>query len=62
MRGDSQVAPARLRSFVPARSWAARLEQVKQRRRQRRDERLEVIVRLQDEQRRARRAGGRVRL
>lgn len=62
MRGNPQVATARLRSVVPARGWPARLEQVKQRRIQRRDERLEVIVRLQHEQRRARRAGGRERL
>ncbi len=62
MRGNPQVATARLRSTMPVRSWPARLEQIKQRRRRRRDERLEIIVRLQGEQRRARRAAGRVRL
>jgi hypothetical protein len=61
MRGDPQVARARLPLVVPARTWSTRLEQIKERRRERRDERLEVIARLQAEERRARRAGARVR-
>jgi hypothetical protein len=61
MRGDPEVARARVPLVMPARSWSARLEQIRQTRRQRRDERLEVSMRLQAEQRQARRTGRRVR-
>ena len=57
MRGDPQAASARLPSVMPARDRWVRLERIKERRRQRREERLEVIVRLQAEERRARRTG-----
>ena len=57
MRGNPQAASARLpaRAPAPARPWLARLEQSKEKRRLRREERLEIIARLQDEERRARR-------
>jgi hypothetical protein len=55
MRGDPQAASARLPAVAPARRWSAWLEQVKHRRRQRRHERIEVIVRLAAEEQRARR-------
>lgn len=55
MRGDPRAASARLPVVVPARRWSAWLEQVKQRRRERRQERIEVIVRLAAEERRAER-------
>jgi hypothetical protein len=56
MRGDPQAASARLQSAVPARRWSARVEQVKQRRRERRLERAELIVRLGAEEPRRQRA------
>ena len=46
MRGDPQAASARLQGTVPGRRWSARVEQIKQRRRERRLERAELIVRL----------------
>lgn len=57
MRGDSQAASARLpaRAPAPARPWSTWLERSKAKRRSRREQRLEVIWRLQDEERRARR-------
>jgi hypothetical protein len=45
MRGDPQAASARLPGVVPARRWSARVEQIKERRRERRQERVEMIVR-----------------
>lgn len=57
MRGDPQVARTRVPLVVPARTWSARLEQIKQRRRQRREEQVEVVARLAAEDRRARRTG-----
>jgi hypothetical protein len=56
MSGDPQAASARLQVTVPARRWSARLEQVKQRWRERRQERVEMIVRMEAEERSARRA------
>ncbi|MGP0035167.1 MAG: hypothetical protein ACLP4R_11420 [Solirubrobacteraceae bacterium] len=56
MRGDPQAVSARLRAVVPARRWSARVEQVKQRRRERRLERAEMIVRLGAEEPRPQRA------
>jgi len=53
MRGDPQAASARLQSAVPAGRWSARLEQVKQWRRERRLERAEMIVRMEAEPRSA---------
>jgi hypothetical protein len=55
MRGEPQAASARLQSVLPARRWPGRLEQVKQRQRERRQERAEMIVRMEAEQRSARR-------
>jgi hypothetical protein len=55
MRGDPQATSARLPVVAPARRWSAWPEQVKHRRRQRRQERIEVIVRLAAEEQRARR-------
>ena len=57
MRGYSQAASARLRSATPGRRWSIWLEQTMQRRRHINSERLEVIERLQREQREARRSG-----
>jgi hypothetical protein len=56
MRGDPQAASARLPApaRAAARPWAAWLKQSKQRRIARREERLEIIARLRDEERRAR--------
>ncbi len=55
MRGDPQVASARLQAAVPARRWSARVEQIKQRWRERRLERAELIVLMEAEKRGARR-------
>ena len=57
MRGDPQAANARLLAVVPGGRWAAWLEHARQRRRRDKEEELEVIVRLEAERRRARRAG-----
>lgn len=57
MRGNPQAASARLPARMPTRPWAARLEQTRERRRRRREERLEVMQRLQAEERRARQTG-----
>jgi len=57
MRGDPQTARTRMPLVVPGRTWSDRLEQIKERRRQRREEELEVIVRLAAEDRRAKRRG-----
>jgi hypothetical protein len=55
MRGDPRAASARLPAVVPARRWSAWVEQGKQRRRERRHERAEAIVRLQAQEPGARR-------
>lgn len=55
MQGDPQAASARLHAAVPARRWSARVEQIKQRWRERRQERVELIVRMEAEERSARR-------
>jgi hypothetical protein len=57
MRGQSQAVGARLRAAAPGRRWSTLLEETTQRRRLRRQERLEVIARLESEQRRGRRSG-----
>ncbi|HYB28961.1 MAG TPA: hypothetical protein VEF89_20280 [Solirubrobacteraceae bacterium] len=57
MRGEPQAASARLPAVAPARTWSTRLEQIKERRRRRREEELEVIARLQAQERHARRTG-----
>ncbi|MBV9417663.1 MAG: hypothetical protein JO363_21940 [Solirubrobacterales bacterium] len=57
MRGYSQAVSARLRAVTPGRHWSAWLEQTIERRRQLGAQRLEVIERLQREQREARRSG-----
>jgi hypothetical protein len=54
MRGNSQVASARLRADTPTRRWSAWLTRTREQRRQARLERLETIVRMQAESRRAR--------
>lgn len=59
MRGDPQAASARLQVTVPARRWSARVEQVKQGRRERRQERVELIVRMAEERRGVQRSAGR---
>jgi len=53
MRGESRAASARLPGVAPARRWSAQAEQVKQWRRERRQERAEAIVRMHAEQRSA---------
>jgi len=55
MSGEPQTASARLRSAAPARTWSVRLAQIKERRLRRREEELEVIARLQAQERQARR-------
>ena len=57
MRGDPRVAPARLRLVVPAPTSVGKLDDARERRRRRRAERLEVIARLEAEERRLRRTG-----
>jgi hypothetical protein len=57
MRGDQQAAHVRLLSVVPGRRWSTWIEQVTERRSVARQERLETIVRLQADERRARRRG-----
>jgi hypothetical protein len=57
MRGQPQAASARLLAAVPGRRWSTWLEDTRQRRRLESAERLEIIARLAEEQRRARRAG-----
>ena len=57
MRGDPQVARARLRLVVPAPNLVARLDDARERRRRRREEELELIARLDAEERRLRRKG-----
>jgi hypothetical protein len=57
MRANPQAASARLpaRVTAPARTWSAWREQIRERRRRQREERLEIIVRMQAEERRAQR-------
>lgn len=55
MRGNPQAASARLPARVPARPWSAWLERNKETRRRRHEERVDVIWRLKDAERRARR-------
>jgi hypothetical protein len=57
MRGDPRVAPARLRLVVPAPISVTRLDDARARRRRRRAEQLEVIARMEAEERRLRRTG-----
>ncbi len=57
MRGNSQAASARLRAESPARRWSAWLASAQEERRRTRLEKLETIVRMQAETRRARRSG-----
>jgi hypothetical protein len=57
MRGNSQAASARLRADSPARGWSAWLTRAREQRRQAQRERLETIVRMQAESRRARQSG-----
>ena len=57
MRGNSQAASARLRPDTPARRWSAWLTRTREERSRTRMERLETIARMQDEARRAGRAG-----
>ena len=53
MRGNPQAARARLPLALPGRSWSAWREDVREKRLRAARERLEVIERLQAEQRRA---------
>ena len=57
MRGYTQAVSARLLAIAPGRRWSTWLEHTKQTRAHRRGEQLELIERLDAEQRRARRAG-----
>jgi hypothetical protein len=57
MRGNPQAASARLLAVVPRPRWSARLEQAREGRIRARQERLEVIARLNEQARRARRSG-----
>jgi hypothetical protein len=61
MRGDPQVAGARVLPTISRRGWNAWIADVKRRRRRLREEQLEVIARLSAEERRSRRAGEYVR-
>ena len=57
MRGQPQAASARLLTAMPGRRWATWLEQTRERRSRLRAERLEVMARLDAEERSARRTG-----
>lgn len=57
MRGDPQAANARLLAVLPGRGWSTWVGQIKQSRTRARQARLEVIERLEAEERRARRSG-----
>jgi hypothetical protein len=57
MRGDPQVASARVLPTVTRRGWNAWITDVKRRRQSLREEKIEVIARLSAEERRTRRTG-----
>lgn len=57
MRGNPQAASLRLRAGAPARRWSAWLEQAQEKRRRGRLERAEIVARVQEDERRGRRAG-----
>jgi hypothetical protein len=57
MRGNSQVASARLRADTPTGRWSAWLASTRAEWRRARLERLEIIERLEAETRRARQSG-----
>ncbi|HUA03422.1 MAG TPA: hypothetical protein VMB27_05925 [Solirubrobacteraceae bacterium] len=57
MRGEPQVGGARLPAVLPGRRWSLRLRPVGRRPRLTPEERIEVIARMQAEERAARRSG-----
>ena len=57
MRGQSQVGGARLPAVLPGRRWSLRSRPAGRKPRLTRKERLEIIARLQAEERTARRSG-----
>lgn len=57
MRGNPQVASARLRAVTPARRWSAWMVRNQERRSRAQIERLETIERLRAEERRSRSSG-----
>jgi len=57
MRGNPQAVSSRLLAVLPGRRWPSRPAPVSRRPRLTREERLEVIQRLQAEERAARRSG-----
>jgi len=57
MRGDPQAVSSRLLAVLPGRRWSARPERTSRRPRLTAEERIQVIERLQAEERAARRSG-----
>ena len=57
MRGNPQATSLRLRAAAPGGRWSAWLAQAQENRRRARLEQAEVIVRVQEDERRARRGG-----
>ena len=57
MSGDPQVGGVRLPAVLPGRRWSLRSRRVGRRPRVTAEERIEVIARLQAEERAARRSG-----
>lgn len=56
MRGNPQAANARLLAVLPGRRWSSRSAQANRRRRLSWEERLEIIERLEAQERQARRS------
>jgi hypothetical protein len=57
MRGDPQVGTARLFALLPGRRWSSRSKPIDRRPRVTPEERIEIVARLEAEERAARRSG-----